>query len=175
MQTIFYDTQDLPSNVLSLIDHQFYDFVQGRLWKHQSSLLKLQEINSVPCFLLTNDPCAVLNLNIDDIEVNLLKKHLCFSLSDGSFVVKPGIRTSFKCLRDILTKKTEEKLQQARAMKPHVTPGNSTNSSPESLVSTPHVAIIAPKLSIGSISFAPKLTSTSIIEHKRYFVNRLKR
>jgi hypothetical protein len=88
---------------------------------------------------------------------------------------KPGIRTGFKCLRDILTKKTEEKLKQARAMKPHVTPGNSTNSSPESLVSTPPVAIIAPELSLASVSFAPNLTPASIIGHKRYFVNRLKR
>jgi hypothetical protein len=119
-QAVFYDTHDLPSDVLSLIDHQFYDFVQGRLGEHQSSLLKLQEINSVPCFLLTNDSCEVLNVNIDDIEVNLLKKHVCFALPDGSFVVKPCIRTGFKCLRDILTKKTEEKLKlkQVRAMKP---------------------------------------------------------
>jgi hypothetical protein len=124
---------------------------------------------------LTNDPCEVLNLNVDDIEVHLLKKHVCFSLSNGSFVVKPGIRTGFKCLRDILTKKTEEKLKQARAMKPHVTPGNSTNSSAESLVSTPPVAIIALELSLASVSFAPNLTSTSIIEHERYFINRLKR
>jgi hypothetical protein len=174
-QTIFYDTQDLPSDVLSLIDHQFYDFVQGRLGENQQSLLKLQEINSVPCFLLTNDPWEVLNLNIDDIEVNLLKKHVCFSLSEGSFVVKPGIRTSFKCLRDILTKKIEQKLKQTRAMKPHVTTGNATDSSPSSLVSTLPVAIIAPKLSLASISFAPNLTSTSIIEHKRYFIDRSKR
>ena len=81
-QTVFYDTRDLPPDVLTLIDDQFYDFVQGRLGEYQSSLLKLQEINSVPCFLLTDDPCQVLNLNIDDNEVKLLKKHVCFLLSD---------------------------------------------------------------------------------------------
>ena len=86
-QTVLYDTRDLPPDVLTLIDDQFYDFVQGRLGEHQSSLLKLQEINSVPCFLLTDDPCQVLNLNIDDIEVKMLKKHICFLLSDGSFVL----------------------------------------------------------------------------------------
>jgi hypothetical protein len=131
----------------------------------------------VPCFLLINDPWEVLNINIDDNKVNLLKKHVCFSLSDGFFVVKPNIGTGFKCLQDILTKKTEEKLKLklVRAMKPHVSPVNSTKSSPSSLFSTPPVAIMAPRSSLTSVSFSPNLTSKSIIEHKRHFVNLSKR
>jgi hypothetical protein len=77
-QSVFYDTADLPVNVLNLIDQQFYSFVQERLGECQSELLKIQQINSVPCFLLTDDPCQVLNLNIDDNEVKLLKKQICF-------------------------------------------------------------------------------------------------
>ena len=174
-QTVFYDTRDLPPDVLTLIDDQFYDFVQGRLGEYQSSLLKLQEINSVPCFLLTDDPCQVLNLNIDDNEVKLLKRHVCFSLSDGSFVVKPGVRTGFKCLRDILTKKTEEKLKQAKATKPQVTPGDSMNSSPSLSVSMPPVTAIAPAPLLAPVPSGHSHTSSSIVEHRKYFLDRLKR
>ena len=174
-QTVFYDTRDLPPDVLTLIDDQFYDFVQGRLGEHQSSLLKLQEINSVPCFLLTDDPCQVLNLNIDDNEVKLLKKHVCFLLSDGSFVVKPGVRTGFKCLRDILTKRTEEKLKQARTTKPQVAPGDSMNASPSLLVPIPPVTTIAPAPSLAPVPSAHSDTSSSIFEHRKYFLDRLKR
>lgn len=57
-------------NVSTLVDEDFYSFVQERLGDCQSELLKIQQINSVPRFLFTDDPCQVLNLNIDDHEEN---------------------------------------------------------------------------------------------------------
>ncbi|CAF1321693.1 unnamed protein product [Rotaria magnacalcarata] len=114
---VYYDTSDLPTNVLTLVDDKFYDFVEEHLEIYQSLLLKLQQINSVPCFLLTYDPCQILNLNIDDNDINELKKQICFPLMDGSFVIKTGVKTGFKCLRDLLTKKAEEKLKQSKNTK----------------------------------------------------------
>ena len=183
--SVFYDTADLPVNVLTLIDQQFYSFVQERLGECQSELLKIQQINSVPCFLLTDDPCQVLNLNIDDNEVKLLKKQICFLLSDGSFVVKPGVKNGFKCLRDILTKKTEEKLKQTRSSKAQSAPSHSTDrSSSPALFSTPPPPV--PNSSAApttpSNTSAPQLIAAppaqgvamaSVMDHRKYFLNLL--
>jgi hypothetical protein len=137
-QNVFYDTKNLPANILTLVDDDFYNFVEQRLGVHQSSLLKLQQINSVPCLLLTNDPCEILNLNIDDDDFNLLKTKMCFLLSDGSLVVKPGIKTGLKCLHELLTKKTEEKLKQPRNTKTQLPTAPSINilASPPSFLTS---------------------------------------
>jgi hypothetical protein len=105
-QNVFHETRDLPVNVLTLVDNNFYEFVEQHLGVYQSLLLKIQQINSVPCFLLTNDPCEILNFNINDDDLNVLKTKICFPLSDGSFIVKSGIKTGFLCLRDLLSRKT---------------------------------------------------------------------
>jgi hypothetical protein len=184
-QSVFYDTADLPVNVLNLIDQQFYSFVQERLEECQSELLKIQQINSVPCFLLTDDPCQVLNLNIDDNEVKLLKKQICFLLSDGSFVVKPGVKNGFKCLRDILTKKTEEKLRQTRSSKAQSAPSHSTDrSSSPSLFLTPPppvpnssaVPTTSSNTSAPQLIAAPSaqgVVMASVMDHRKYFLNLL--
>jgi hypothetical protein len=56
-QNVFHETKDLSTNLLTLVDDMFYDFVEKRLGVYQSSLLKIQQINSVSCFLLIHDPC----------------------------------------------------------------------------------------------------------------------
>ena len=183
-QSVFYDTANLPVNVLTLVDEDFYSFVQERLGDCQSELLKIQQINSVPCFLFTDDPCQILNLNIDDHEVKLLKKQICFLLSDGSFVLKPGVKNGFKCLRDILTKKTEEKLKQRRASKTQLAPSHPTDSSlSPPLFSTPLLGITTSTVSTtGIVTSAPNsitvptnqgVPMTSLIDHRKYFLNLL--
>ncbi|CAF1510688.1 unnamed protein product [Rotaria sordida] len=169
-ENIFHETKDLPTNVLTLVDDLFYEFVEQRLGLYQSLLLKIQEINSVPCFLLINDPCEVLNLDIKDDNLNLLKKKICFSLSNGSFVVKPGFKTSFKCLRDLLSRKTEEKLKQSRNTKILSTTAAPVNIISSSLFSTPPMTT-APQTRTSS---DPDIALKSIAEHRRYFFNLLK-
>ena len=68
-ESVFYDTTHLLVNRLTLIDQLFYSFVQERLEDCQSDLLEIRQISSVPYFLLTDDPCQVLNLDIADNEV----------------------------------------------------------------------------------------------------------
>ena len=174
-QTVFHNIADLPMDVLSLVDDKFYDFVQEKLGSYQSTLLKIQQINSVACFLLTSDPCEILNLCIDDDDLKLLKKHVCFLLSDGSYVVKPGVQSGFKCLRDLLTKKTEEKLKQVRSSRPQAPLNNSTN--------TPTVSTFVSVSPFDDVSPQPQMAPTAvfrsdgamtIIDHRRYVLNLLK-
>ncbi|CAF1477441.1 unnamed protein product [Rotaria magnacalcarata] len=79
-ESVFHEARDLPTNVLTLVDDMLYAFVEQCLGLYQSLLLKIQQINSVPCFLLTNDPCEVLNLNINDDDLNALKTKNMFSI-----------------------------------------------------------------------------------------------
>jgi hypothetical protein len=192
-QNVFYDTKDLPGNILTLVDDSFYDFIEQRLGVDRSSLLKLQQINSVPCLLLTGDPCEILNLNIDDYDLNLLKNKMCFLLYDGSFVVKPGVITGFKCLRELLTKKTEEKLKHSRNTKtqlPTAPPINILTSPPSFLTSSITTTISTSQATTTSApqqsatTTAPQQSpptslshaspSTSISEHRKYLLNLLK-
>ena len=114
---VYHDTKTLPRNILTLVDDDFYHFVEQRLGAAQAMLLKIQQISSVPCFLLSDDPCEVLNLNIDDDELNGLKRKMCFIMSDGSCYIKPGVKTGFKCLNELLSKETDQKLKQSRNRK----------------------------------------------------------
>ena len=174
-QTVFHNIAELSMDVLSLVDDKFYDFVQEKLGAYQSMLLKIQQINSVACFLLTSDPCEILNLCIDDDDLKMLKKHVCFLLSDGSYVVKPGVQSGFRCLRDLLTKKTEEKLKQIRSSKPQAPMNNSTN--------TPPVFTVASVSSFDDVSPPPMTAPTALLksdgtmtitDHRRYLLHLLK-
>ena len=174
--SVFYGTADLPVNVLALIDQQFYSFVQERLGECQPALLKIRQINSVPCFLVTDDPCQVLNLNIDDNEVKILRKQICFLLSDGSVVVKPGVKNGFKCLRDILRKKTEEKLKQTRLMKGQSAPSPSTDRSSWPVPNSSAVLPTSSNTSTPQLiaaSSADRITMACVMHRRKYFLNLL--
>ncbi|UJR18385.1 hypothetical protein I4U23_005289 [Adineta vaga] len=135
---VFHDTKNLPRNILTLVDDDFYRFVEQRLGVYQALLLKIQQINSVPCFLLSGDPCEVLNLNIDDDDVNDLKRKMCFILSDSSCFIKPGVRTGFKCLNELLSKETDHKLKQSRNIRTELPTFSSVNIliSPSSILTS---------------------------------------
>ena len=171
-QNVFYETKHLPVNVLTLVDDDFYEFVEQRLGIYQSLLLKTQQINSVPCFLLTNDPCEVLNLDIDDNDLNVLKTKICFPLSDGSFIVKPGVKTGFVCLRNLLSKTTEERLKQTKSTKSLSTttiPNNRIPASPSSTQSITTNSLSSQTTALSS----PDVRLIPIAEHREYFINLL--
>ncbi|CAF2902885.1 unnamed protein product [Rotaria sp. Silwood2] len=177
-QNLFYDSNDLPSNVLTLIDDKFYDFVEQHLGMYQSLLLKIQQINSVSCFLLTDDPCHILSLSINDNELYELKKHICFQLSDGSFFVKPGVKIGFKCLHDLLTKEVEEKLKKSKNTKVQVSTTAPFNILSSSFLTPPLTTISTetiPAASQNTHSSLKEPSSTSINEHKKmekiFFLN----
>src|ERR1700722_15822356 len=111
---IYFDVERLPPDILSYVDDQFYDLAKAYLGQGRSDLLKIQEINSVPCFLMTDDVSEILHMDIDCDELMNIKKNLCFKLKDGSFMVKPGIDIGFKCFKEILLRKTESKIKESK-------------------------------------------------------------
>ena len=174
-QAVFHNIAELSPHVLSLVDDKFYEFVREKLAKHQSTLLNIQQINSVACFLLTSDPCEILDLCTDDDDLKLLKKHVCFLLSDGSYIVKPGVRSGFKCLRDLLTQITEQKLKQIRSGKARALPANSAKTPPASTfipISSANDA--SPPIQTIPTSSVRSDSPMTITDHRRYVLNLLK-
>ncbi|CAF3609521.1 unnamed protein product [Rotaria sp. Silwood1] len=106
--TYAFDTNQLPKDVLSFTDEKFYGFVKEILGKTAADLLQIQAINNVPSFLLSNDVCAVIELDIDSKELDELRQKISFSCRDGTCRVKVGIKNDFKYLKRLLLSKLEE-------------------------------------------------------------------
>lgn len=105
-------------------------------------------------------------------------------LSDGSFFVKPELITGFKCLRELLTKKTEEKLKQSRNTKPQLPTGPPINilSSPPSFLTSSIITTISTSQATATsvlqqspiTSLSHAVPSTSISEYRKYVLNLFK-
>ncbi|CAF1189710.1 unnamed protein product [Didymodactylos carnosus] len=91
--TLIFDINQLPTDVLTFTDARFYDFVKEILGETEADLLKMQAINNVPSFLLTDDICGVLELDIDSQELDDLRKKISFRLKDGTVIVKAGVKS----------------------------------------------------------------------------------
>ncbi|CAF1200566.1 unnamed protein product [Didymodactylos carnosus] len=95
-------------------------------------LLQFRHIDSVPCFLLTHDVCDVLKVEIDDTELDAIRDEICYKLKSGGYVVKDGIQTSFRCFKEFLLKKTDQKMKQLKYKRKYTT----TMTSPNTLTQT---------------------------------------
>ena len=100
------DTTILPVDVLSFMDNKFYDLVQELTSENEAMLLEIQQINNANAFLLTKDPLEFIDLNSPTVEE--MKKKVSFELSDGTYIIKPGIRANLQYLTNLFNKKVEE-------------------------------------------------------------------
>ncbi|CAF0975179.1 unnamed protein product [Didymodactylos carnosus] len=155
---IYFDLDKLSSNALSFTDQQFYDLVKDLLGGSQAKLLAYQHINSVPCFLMSDDVCDILNYDIDDPELDEIREEICFKLKSGQYMVKGGIKTSFSCLKEYLLKKTEEKLNEPKKKRKTQSQSLLSNSNQTQLTSTQTTTTIP-------------LTAN---QYKRYLLNLIK-
>ena len=105
----------------------------------------------------------------------MLKKHVCSLLSDGSYVVKPGVQSGFKCLRDMLTRKTEREIQTDANSKPQAVITSSINTPLASaFVSVSSMTNVSPLSQTATTVLPSSDGSTSITDHRRYLLNLLK-
>ncbi|CAF1509223.1 unnamed protein product, partial [Rotaria sp. Silwood1] len=172
--------KSLSPSVLYLTDDDFYDFIKKQLGYHQSRLLEIQKISCTSVFLMTDDICDALELDIDCKELNDLKEELCFKLKDGSFIVRPGIKNSFGCLKTVMMKLTEDKLkEQSKRKNPSTTTRtdlvsatiNPLTTTSSNLTSTTtntstEINVVEP--------LPPSTSQLSIDDHKQYLLNLLK-
>jgi hypothetical protein len=166
LTNFFFDLGRVPDDVLSYTDQSFYDFVETFTGKIHARILALLHISSVPCFLLTENPCAILTMDIEDEMLRTLNQEACFKLKNNQYIVKPGIENSFKCLKELLSKKTEETLKKTKSNVKQLS-GKAANS----------ISTTSFSLSSSSISMSQSLSSTALSsplttdEHRQYLLN----
>lgn len=100
------DTSILPSDILSLQGPDFFRVVEGLTSDTVADLLRIQEIRNVRVFMLVPDILAV--LKIDSSELDYIRKTACFHLQNNNYIVKAGIESSFRYLRDLFATKIRE-------------------------------------------------------------------
>jgi hypothetical protein len=113
LQELFFHPHKLPLETLTLVDDDFYDFIEHLVGQTLSRLLRVQEINSVPILLLTADVFAHLFLKINDFETDLLRQELLLKIDNNNSIVKSASRTKIKCLLDILMMASDRKMKQS--------------------------------------------------------------
>ncbi|CAF1510387.1 unnamed protein product [Adineta steineri] len=101
LQELYFHPWKLPLETLTLVDDEFYSLIEYLLGSTLSSLLRAQEVNSVPILLLTTDVFEHLFLKINDVTNNFLRQELLLQIDNNNSIVKNANRTKIKCLLDI--------------------------------------------------------------------------
>ena len=105
MTNIIIDTSIISADVLTYTSEKFYDLVRSLCGDTAVELLKILCIRSVQSLLMTNTKDIFSVLNLDCVQLDDIKKETCFRLQDNSFVIKPGIESSIKYLKELLLAK----------------------------------------------------------------------
>ncbi|CAF1442122.1 unnamed protein product, partial [Rotaria sordida] len=95
----------LPADVLSLSGYDFFLLIKTVLGEPEANLLNKISIKSTTSLIQTEDPLDIFNYDIDDEELEKLRKELSFKLKNKKFMLKPGIdfdenidvKASIKC------------------------------------------------------------------------------
>ncbi|CAF1543700.1 unnamed protein product, partial [Rotaria sordida] len=113
------DTSVLPTDALTYTDEQFFHLVRNLCGNSSVNLLEILCIRSVQSFLLTDtkDIFSVINFDCDQLED--IKREICFQLQDKSYIIKPGVESSIKYLKELLLTKNNEHITR---LKKKVTP-----------------------------------------------------
>ncbi|CAF3587897.1 unnamed protein product [Rotaria socialis] len=163
-KSFFLDTSRLPDDVLSYTDEVFYTFVEVHLGRIHARLLSYLQIRSVPCFLLTENPCEILTLDIDDKVLEQMSQEICIKLKNSQLIVKPGIENGFKCLKNLLLKKIEEEMKKMK-LKGKQQFMTFANTTPVQSIA------LSTSISASSTSLLTTPYSPSIIdEHRQYLL-----
>lgn len=103
------DVKSLPENVMGLHDESFFNLVSTLCGDVVSELFRVQSINTAKTLLRVVDVFSVLDLDcreLDDIRVKTR-----FILSDGTTMIKPGIKNNVNYIIELFRFK-EQQLQQ---------------------------------------------------------------
>ena len=120
----FVNIKHLPDDLFSYQDERFYDFVDKFIGKKQAELLKFEEISSADIYL--NCPNVLGVLKLDSAALLPLKESLCLKLDDDSFVLLPGLKSSYSYLTELLKQKKDDLARMVRQGKNFSPPTLST-------------------------------------------------
>ena len=129
--SISYNFDHLPDTVLSLSGYEFNQFIKSTLGEPEADLLNKISVQTTSSFLITEDPLDIFNYDIEDEELDKLKEKLSFKLKNKKILIKPGVISGFRSLRDALRKKADQQL--AKSKKRQRRQQQSSNVNPSSV------------------------------------------
>jgi hypothetical protein len=148
------NTSRLPQDVLSYTRQDFIDFIRKFCGDDEADLLSVQAIRSVDSFLAIKDLYSIFSLDSEDVEA--IKKQCGFKKKDGTFIVKPGIKSSLEYVATLLEEKKKE-CAKTKKTRPSFTPRTAAISS--SATSPSSSSTISPSTAIATaIPFISKKT-----------------
>ncbi|CAF4298170.1 unnamed protein product [Rotaria sp. Silwood2] len=112
---ILIHTSKLLSNVLTVRDDDFLNFVRQEAGEDVADLLEAQSINCTKSLLMTSDVFSVMNIKSKSLDA--LKKKIGYLQDDDTYVVKPGVRGNVDYLIDLLQRKCIEDAKLSKSSK----------------------------------------------------------
>jgi len=125
------DTSRLPKDALTYTDEQFFKLIQSFCGKDGSDLLSIQAIRSVDSFLSIQDIYSIFELDSDDVQE--IQKRCGFRKRNGTYTVKPGIKSSLDYVNALLKemKKKIGKTKKIQSASTQSTASLSSSSGPD--------------------------------------------
>jgi len=105
--SISYNFGYLPDSVLTLSGYDFSQFIKNTLDEAEAELLNKISIQTTSSFLSIEDPLEIFNYDIEDDELQQLKEKLSFKLKNKKVLIKPGVISGFRSLRQALKDKAD--------------------------------------------------------------------
>ena len=104
------DEAFITSNSLfTLRDKQFFDWVRSTGGLLLSNILECQSINSPQILLNIEDVFEIFNHEV--LELKRLKHESCFQLTNGNFIIKPGLKSGLMYVLKLLKQAREAQIQ----------------------------------------------------------------
>ncbi|CAF1403710.1 unnamed protein product, partial [Rotaria sp. Silwood1] len=163
------DTSILPSDIMSLRDVKFFDFVRKETGDAAVDLFEIQSINCVKSLLMTADVYCIMNLKSKALDC--FKNKHGFMLDDDIFIIKPGIKGNVDYLIDLLKQKCTDDAKLTKSSKRNQSSpplDRTINTSSTTTEST--MAVLS---SNSSNIVTSKSLNLSLDEHKTYINNTL--
>ena len=104
----------LPLKVLTFTGQEFYQFIKITLGEPEANLLDKISVKSTSSFLNTEDPLEIFRYDIDDDGLKKLQEQLCFKLKNDKLLIKPGVISGFRSLKDVLQKRLNCQLKKSK-------------------------------------------------------------
>lgn len=168
---ILIDTSVLPSNVMSLRDDDFIDFVKEEVGHAAAALLELQGINSVRSLLMTDDVYSIMNIKSKSLEA--FKDKYGYLQDDGTCIMQPGVKGNIEYLISLLKKKCVDDAKLTKSLK-----RNQLSSSLTLTTDTPSTIRTSASYIVSDSSpetMPSKSISLSAAQHKSYIIDTLNR
>ncbi|CAF1342842.1 unnamed protein product [Rotaria sordida] len=166
---ILIDTSVLPSNIMSLRDDNFIDFVKEEAGHAAAALLELQGINSVKSLLMTDDVYSIMNVKSKSLDA--FKNKYGYMQDDGTCIIQPGVKGNIEYLISLLKKKCVDDAKLVKSSKRNQLSSSLTiTTDTSSTIRKPTSSVV---FDSSPETIPSKSSNLSLAEHKSYIIDTL--